>query len=129
MHDRVADRIADASSMRQAFEILRSYPSIGNFLSYQFVTDLNYSELVDFSELEFTSAGPGALDGIHKCFSDLGGYTEADIIRLVTDRQEEEFERREINFRSLCGRPLQLIDCQNLFCEVSKYAPGEASRN
>ena len=122
MKDRVADRIADASSMRQAFEILRSYPSIGNFLSYQFVTDLNYSELVDFSELEFTSAGPGALDGIHKCFSDLGGYTEADIIRLVTDHQEEEFECREINFRSLCGRPLQLIDCQNLFCEVSKYA-------
>ena len=25
-------------------------------------------------------------------------------------------------FRDLWGRRLQLIDCQNLFCEVSKYA-------
>ena len=122
MTDRVADRIADASSMSQAFELLRSYPTIGDFLSYQFVTDLNYSKLSDFSELEFTSAGPGALDGVHKCFSDLGGLSEADIIRLVTYRQEEEFERRGIEFRSLWGRPLQFIDCQNLFCEVSKYA-------
>ena len=122
MTDRVADQIADASSMSQAFELLRSYPTIGDFLSYQFVTDLNYSKLSNFSEMEFTSAGPGALDGVHKCFSDLGGLSEADIIRLVTYRQEEEFERRGIEFRSLWGRPLQFIDCQNLFCEVSKYA-------
>ena len=25
-------------------------------------------------------------------------------------------------FQNLWGRPLQLIDCQNLFCEVDKYA-------
>ena len=66
--------------------------------------------------------GPGALDGIHKCFGDLGGLSETDIIKLVTDRQELEFERLGLQFRSLWGRPLQLIDCQNLFCEVSKYA-------
>ena len=71
---------------------------------------------------EFVSPGPGALDGIHKCFSDLGGLNESDIIQLVADRQEIEFERLGIDFRSLWGRHLQLIDCQNLFCEVSKYA-------
>jgi hypothetical protein len=27
-----------------------------------------------------------------------------------------------LRFRSLWGRPLQAIDCQNLFCEVDKYA-------
>src|SRR5205823_592614 len=67
-------------------------------------------------------AGPGALGGVHKCFSSLGGLTEANIIRLVTERQEEEFASRGIEFQSLWGRPLQLIDCQNLFCEVDKYA-------
>ena len=108
--------------MRQAFEILRSYPMIGDFLAYQFVTDLNYSEICDFSEMEFVVPGPGARDGIHKCFSDLGGLSESDIIRLITDRQEYEFERLGLTFRSLWGRHLQLIDCQNLFCEVSKYA-------
>ena len=122
MEDEVPYRIADASSMRRGFEILRSYPMIGDFLAYQFVTDLNYSEICDFSEMEFVVPGPGARDGIHKCFSDLGGLSEPDIIRLVTDRQEYEFERLGLRFRSLWGRQLQLIDCQNLFCEVSKYA-------
>jgi hypothetical protein len=40
----------------------------------------------------------------------------------VADRQESEFEARGIPFQSLWGRRLQLIDCQNLFCEVDKYA-------
>ena len=122
MDDGVPLRIADAPNMRRAFEMLRSYPTIGDFLAYQFITDLNYSEMVDFPEMEFVIPGPGAMDGIHKCFSDLGGLNETDIIKLVADRQEMEFERAGLNFRTLGGRRLQLIDCQNLFCEVSKYA-------
>ena len=122
MEDEVPYQIAGATDMKQAFEILRSYPTIGNFLGYQFVTDLNYSEICDFTEMEFVVPGPGARDGIHKCFSDLGGLNESDVIRLVTDWQEQEFGRLGLQFRSLWGRPLQLIDCQNLFCEVSKYA-------
>ena len=122
MEDEVPHRIADAASMSKAFETLRSYPMIGDFLAYQFVTDLNYSEICHFSEMEFVVPGPGARDGIHKCFTDFSGLSEPDIIRLVTDRQEYEFERLGLTFRSLWGRRLQLIDCQNLFCEVSKYA-------
>src|SRR5262249_55333271 len=52
----------------------------------------------------------------------LGGLNESDIIRLMTERQTTEFERLDLDFRSLWGRQLQLIDCQNLFCEVDKYA-------
>ena len=122
MKDEVPRQIGDALNMRQAFEILRSYSTIGSFLAYQFVTDLNYSAITDFSEMEFVIPGPGAMDGIHKCFADLGGLNERDIIRVITDRQEQEFERLGLQFRSLWGRRLQLIDCQNLFCEVSKYA-------
>ena len=122
MDDAVGSRIADAPSMSHAFELLRSYPSIGNFLAYQFVTDLNYSNLTDFSEMEFVVPGPGALDGIKKCFTDLGGLNEAEIIKMVTERQEKEFERHGLTFSTLGDRSLQLIDCQNLFCEVSKYA-------
>lgn len=122
MEDEVPQRIAGANTMRDAFSLLRSYPSIGDFLAYQFVTDLNYSEVIDFSEMEFVVPGPGALDGVRKCFSDLGGLSEADLIRVVTECQEDEFERLGLQFRDLWGRKLQLIDCQNLFCEVSKYA-------
>ena len=120
--DGVPERITRTKRMRDVFEILLSYPMIGDFLAYQYATDLNYSELTSFSEMEFVVPGPGARDGIRKCFRDLGGLNEADIIKMVADRQEKEFERLEIGFKSLWGRPLQLIDCQNLFCEVDKYA-------
>ena len=122
MEDEVPYRVSGSTTMREAFETLRSYPMIGDFLAYQFVTDLNYSKICHFSEMEFAVPGPGARDGIQKCFSDLGGLSESDIIRLVADRQEHEFERLGLTFRTLWGRRLQLIDCQNLFCEVSKYA-------
>jgi NTP pyrophosphatase (non-canonical NTP hydrolase) len=122
MTDELPKRISDTSSMQKAFEMLRSYPSLGDFLAYQYITDLNYSPLTNFSEMEFVVPGPGALDGIRKCFANRGGLNDAETIRFMADRQEIEFERLGLRFRSLWGRPLQLIDCQNLFCEVDKYA-------
>lgn len=122
MEENLTKRICEAKSMQEVFETLRSYPMIGDFLAYQYATDINYSTLIDFQETSFVVPGPGAKDGIRKCFSDLGGLSEVDIIKLMADRQEIEFERLGLNFKTLWGRPLQLIDCQNLFCEVDKYA-------
>ncbi len=120
--DELPKKLANASSMHQAFQLIRSYPTIGDFLAYQFVTDVNYSEITDFSEMDFVVPGPGALDGIRKCFADRGGLNEPEIIKFMTERQEAEFKRLGLDFQSLWGRPLQLIDCQNLFCEVDKYS-------
>ena len=111
-----------AKSMREAFEILKDLPGFGNFLAYQLLIDINYSEIIDFSESDFVVPGPGANGGISKCFIDKGGLSNSEIIKFVTDRQEIEFERLGLTFQTLWGRPLQLIDCQNLFCEVDKYA-------
>lgn len=116
------EKLSKAGSMREAYELLLSFPSIGPFLAYQFITDLNYSHHFCFSEMEFVVPGPGAKDGIRKCFTSLGEYNEADTIRWVTERQAQEFEERGLRFKSLWGRPLQLIDCQNVFCEVDKYS-------
>ena len=124
MDERLAERIAVARSMEAGFELLRAYPGIGPFLAYQLITDINYSKVVDFAETEFVAAGPGAREGIRKCFADAGGRSDEDLIRMMMDSQEEEFERLELPFRDLFGRPLQLIDCQNVFCEVAKYARG-----
>jgi len=122
MRDALPERIADSGSQPKAFHLLRSFPTIGNFLAYQYATDLNYSELTRSDEMEFVVPGPGARSGIRKCFEDHSDFSESDLIRWVTDRQETEFERLGIKFKSLWGRRLQLIDCQNLFCEVDKYA-------
>ena len=122
MEDNLEKKISEIKDMRSLFELLKSYPTIGNFLAYQYATDINYSQLCDFDEMDFVFPGPGALDGIRKCFTDYGDYNESELIRYVTERQEKEFLRLEIEFKNLWGRNLQLIDCQNLFCEVDKYA-------
>jgi hypothetical protein len=122
MANGIPEQVAAAGTMGEAFEVLRGIHSFGDFLAYQLVTDLNYSEVCDFAEMEFVQPGPGARDGIAKCFASLGGYSEADVIRWVAENQAEQFAARDLDFRDLWGRPLQLIDCQNLFCEVDKYA-------
>jgi len=122
MRDGTINRLIDSKSMAEAYDILVGLPGIGPFLAYQLATDLNYSEHLAFSEMEFVMPGPGARDGLRKCFSSFGDYSEADVIRWVAERQERELSLRGLQFQSLWGRPLQLIDCQNLFCEVDKYA-------
>jgi hypothetical protein len=122
MDDRLPERLGQTRTMQEGFEKLRAYPTIGDFLAYQFITDVNYSEITDFSEMDFVVPGPGARDGLRKCFIDPGGLNEPELVRLMTDLQEQEFERLGLDFQSLWGRRLQLIDCQNLFCEVDKYA-------
>ncbi|MNU46042.1 hypothetical protein D3C71_348960 [compost metagenome] len=120
--DEVHLKLKDVLSMEQGYNLLLKYSSIGTFLAYQLITDINYSELTHFSEMEFVKAGPGAIEGIDKCFYDLGTYSREDIIRHVTENQDYHFDRLGLDFKTLYGRKLQLIDCQNIFCEVAKYA-------
>ena len=122
MESGLPQQIAKAKSLKELYEVLLSYPTLGTFLAFQFAIDINYSELCDFSEMSFVVAGPGAKNGIRKCFGDTKGYDYEDVIRYVAEKQEEEFEKRGLQFKSLFGRELQLIDCQNLFCETDKYA-------
>src|ERR1017187_3178713 len=88
MAENVPSQLIGLKSMASAFELLLSYPLIGNFLAYQFVTDINYSTITNFSEMEFVVAGPGAKDGIRKCFTTTGSLNEADVIKFVADRKK-----------------------------------------
>jgi alpha-glutamyl/putrescinyl thymine pyrophosphorylase clade 1 len=122
MEDGLPERVQKARSLRCVYDLIVRYPGIGPFLAFQYTIDLNYSAMLDFEETDLVIAGPGALDGISKCFVDTGGLTAEDVIYWVTERQEAEFKRRELVFPGLFGRRLQPVDCQNLFCEISKYA-------
>ncbi|MEA5358295.1 putative DNA base hypermodification protein [Amycolatopsis sp., V23-08] len=122
MDDGVAGRVAASDSLASVFRILKAYPAMGDFLAYQFAIDLNYSEVTEHDEMEFVVAGPGAKDGIRKCFGPASDGIESHVIRYMADHQHEHFARLGLDFAGLWGRPLQLVDCQNLFCEVDKYA-------
>jgi hypothetical protein len=122
LDDRLAERIRQAPSLRAVFETLLRYPGLGPFLAFQYTIDLNYSSLLDHDEGDFVIAGPGALDGIAKCFAHTGGRSPEEVIHWICEQQERAFADAGLSFQTLFGRRLQPIDCQNLFCEVSKYA-------
>ena len=119
--DRLPARLRLTRSLDEAYSLLLARPTLGPFLAFQYAIDLNYTMLMPHPEHSFVVAGPGALDGLAKCFESLGELTPADAIVWLADRQEEEFERYGLSFSGLWGRSLQPIDLQNLLCEVSKY--------
>ena len=121
VEDEVPRRLQETASLEQAYDLLLSYPSFGPFLAFQYAIDLNYTTLMSHDEASFVVAGPGTLDGLSKCFESLGDYSPEDTIRWLFDRQGQEFERHGVEFDGLWGRPMQLIDIQNVLCEVSKY--------
>ncbi len=119
--DGLPEKLAQTRSLRDAYLLLLAWPTLGPFLAFQYTIDLNYTTLMSHSEHEFVVAGPGALDGLAKCFESLGEFTPSETIVWLTERQDDEFERYGLEFNGLWGRPLQPVDVQNLLCEVSKY--------
>ena len=121
VHDGLAEKLLGASSLEDVYNMLHAYPLMGDFMSYQIAIDLNYSAYINFSENDFTKAGPGAMRGIKKVFESNGGMTPEQLILWMVARQDSEFARLGMAFEGLRGRKLQAIDVQGLFCEVDKY--------
>ena len=122
MADALPLRLSEAQSMEEAYRLLVAYPGLGPFLAFQYTIDLNYTDLMSFSEMDFVVPGPGASEGLSKCFETGAGYSNSDLIRMTAEMAPESFASLGITFPTLWGRPLQLIDYQNLYCEVGKYA-------
>ncbi len=122
MRDGIAGVVRSSASLEALYQALLPYPGIGPFLAYQYAIDLNYLDAVSHDEDGFVVAGPGAKDGIRKCFGRDATGIEAEVIRYMVDSQDVHFARLGVQFPGLFGRHLHLIDAQNLFCEVDKYA-------
>ncbi|MEE4666422.1 nucleotide kinase domain-containing protein [Pseudomonas alliivorans] len=115
------EKVWEAKTLKGIYDLFLGIPSIGRFLAFQYSIDICYSEHSLAEENQFVAAGPGALRGISKCFPNAAASQAESIIKYMTDNQDSEFERLGIPFKYLTNRKLQLIDCQNLFCEIDKY--------
>ncbi len=115
-------QIIKAKSLEEIFLLLQSCSFLGDFLSYQYTIDFNYSTVIDFNENSFVKAGIGAVRGVKKCFEDLGKYSYEDAIRYTQDNLEKyQIQYGFEDFKNLFGREPTLIDLQNCFCETDKY--------
>ncbi len=120
--DRLPEQLLEAPSLESVYEQLRAYPLIGPFMAYQLAIDLNYGPDFGFSEDDFTVPGPGAIRGLAKVFCDLGDFSPSQAIHWLRERQAVVMEELGISPPTLFGRQLHAIDCQNLLCELDKYA-------
>ena len=102
---RLPRAVARARSLESVYEVLRSFPLIGPFMAYQLAIDINYSELLDVSENEFTVPGPGAERGIRKVFPDATRREMPTIIHQMVAEQESACADLGIKAPKLFGLP------------------------
>lgn len=135
LDDGLPDRIAADGTLAGAYRLLLTYAGLGPFLAFQLAVDLNYTTITGTDEDDFVVPGPGALDGISKCFPGRPSVPPDELIVFLSRTQDDWFDRHGLAFQRLAGRPLMPVDVQNLFCEISKYAraafpdvPGRSGR-
>ena len=117
----IIKQLAEAGSLSRLYQILLTVPSFGPFLAYQYAIDINYGPDFNYPESELVVPGPGARRGLSRCFGSLPVTGQVDLIRAVCQQADDFFDQLGLDFFHLWGRRLQLIDCQNLFCELDKY--------
>lgn len=124
MKNDVPGSMLAAGSLAGAYRILRSIRMLGDFMAFQFTIDFNYSPHLHYPESSFVVAGPGAREGIEKCFAAVGKRKPEEVINLVFKYSNEAslFYVGEPAPRLFGSRILQPIDVQNCFCETGKLA-------
>jgi hypothetical protein len=123
----IPKRILEAKNQKEAFDIALEVPGYANFLAYQVFIDLSYIPEFPFSENEFTVCGPGCKRGIDRLFEDRDGLSYEEAIFWIRDNQDYYLSKYNIDLNELMkdlpkyDRRITVMDCENAFCEHSKY--------
>ena len=91
-------------------------PRIGDFKAGQFALDLNYGLHLRLPIDSFVIAGPGARNGIDRCFA-ADGKRYDEVIRLVRQYQDE----CSLAALFLLSPRKYLLISQNQFCTLNDY--------
>ncbi|KAF8622612.1 hypothetical protein AX15_006869 [Amanita polypyramis BW_CC] len=131
MENNFTGRLMDAEYLADVFEYIASFPSMGDFTTYQLIMNISYSKILNFHPNDFVVAGPGAISGLRKIFgqsidkarASKRGF-EIEVIRWMAEAQDEHFKRLGIQFSGLGPDkiPLDVADIEHTLCEVDKYS-------
>jgi hypothetical protein len=116
--------ILEAKSFTEIFEAMKSVTSFGDFTTYQYCQDLNYTEFFNFNDNEFCAAGPGTQRGIERCFDIQGKADYGEIVKWVHANFEQLCEDYDCKFRPLSNHLPTVPDLSNCFCETDKMLRG-----
>ncbi|KAF9445984.1 hypothetical protein P691DRAFT_674554 [Macrolepiota fuliginosa MF-IS2] len=131
MDNEIHVKCQHAWHMADIFEYLISFPSMGEFATYQLILNLSYTKLLNFHRNDFVVPGPGASSGLGKMFgtSMSSGLAtkpqfEIEVIRWLTENQKYHFERLDLKPPGLGPKnlPMDVADVEHTLCELDKYA-------
>lgn len=129
----IFDQVLAAESLEDAYDLIRSQPGFGNFLSYQVLVDLLYpvhyydgNAVLPFSSDDWSSPGPGARKGLKQLIIEFNGFNRLAVMRWLRQYQQQEFDRLNLDFPYLETEggdrlELSLANIQNCLCEFYKY--------
>lgn len=119
-----------AKHMADVFEWLVSFPSLGEFTTYQLMLSLSYTKVLNFHRNDFVVPGPGSISGLKKLFGTSierhigrqAGF-EQDVMRYLAEHQQTYFNLGNFQFVGLGPRelPMDIADIEHALCEVDKY--------
>ena len=119
-----------SKTFEQCFNSMKLLPGVAGFMGYQFVQDLNYTNLFNFDDNEFCAAGPGTQRGIERTFDITGTPNYSDIVKWVQKNFEqllEDYSKEfdiELKFKSIPNWLPKVPDFSNCFCETDKMMRG-----
>jgi hypothetical protein len=117
-------KILHAPTFTEAFNLIRTVPTVGDFLAYQYVQDWNYSSIVDWDNNEFCAAGYGTIRGIERTFDFEGPARNYNaVVQWVYNHFIELLKEYNLygSFKPIGDYYPQVPDLSNCFCEVDKY--------
>jgi hypothetical protein len=118
--------VVKAKSLAEVYTFILEFPGMGSFTSYQLLLNLSYTNLLNFSDMDFVVGGPGSRSGLSKCFGNsiVLPKMEDDVMRWMAETQDEHFARLGLSFNGLGPQRLRmgLADIEHTLCEVDRYS-------
>lgn len=113
-----------APTLEAVYERLMIVPCIGNFISYEVLTDLVMVGAIPFTHNDFVNPGPGCKVGISIIFPDRSYVSFVDAIKKLCTEQEQHFERLGLKFPYLVvggkEKRLTLREIEHSLCCFAK---------
>ena len=128
--DQLVFDIKKCKTSEQVFNELKSVHCVGNFIAYEVVCDLMYTQSigcngVPFVEDDWANVGPGAFEGIRLLYPSTTGKRNIYArMKQLRDEQDIHFKRLGITFpyyEKFTKGHLSLRSLEHCLCEYQKY--------
>lgn len=111
-------------SLEQAWNWLRKFPYLGDFMAYEIVTDLRHTALLDSAPdiMTWANPGPGAMRGLNRIHLRHKDHRQPKHVFVCEMRELlEAASASSVWPENPLGLPVEMRDIEHTLCEFDKY--------